>query len=326
MFDDFLAKVTAFRSEGSPFAIAIVVRFKPPVSGKPGDKAIIQADGRISGWIGGGCVQPIVVREALRAIEEGKAKLIRIAPSQHSETAYGIVDYQMTCHGGGAMEIYIEPVLPVPQLLVFGRSAAAQALCKLGKAIGYDVIVAGADLDGRLFHDANRLIENRDVHDLNFARETYIVVSTQGEGDEEALEQAVLTRVPYISFVASPTKAEKVLQFLAERGIAPELLSRIKAPAGLDIRAIGPEEIAVSILAEIILTRRSKKPPIQNDTLEAGDARPDATDPVCGMSLDPATARYFSEYRGRTYYFCCPGCKKEFDKKPETYIATVMAT
>src|SRR6516165_2667465 len=128
MFDDFLAKVTALRSEGSPFAVAIVIRFQPPVSGKPGDKAIIQANGQISGWIGGGCVQPIVVREALRAIEEGKAKLIRIAPSQHSETAYGIVDYQMTCHGGGAMEIYIEPVLPVPQLLVFGRSAAAQAL------------------------------------------------------------------------------------------------------------------------------------------------------------------------------------------------------
>jgi xanthine dehydrogenase accessory factor len=324
MFDEFLTNAAALR--GSSFAVAIVIRSQSPVSGKPGDKAIVQADGQMSGWIGGGCVQPIVVREALRAIGEGKARLIRIAPSQHSETEYGIVNYPMTCHGGGSMEIYIEPVLPVPQLLVFGRSVAAQALCKLGKAIGYYVIVAGPGLEGRLFQNANRLIENRDVHDLDFARETYIVVSTQGEGDEEALEQAVLTGVSYISFVASPRKAEKVLQLLAERGIAPESLSRIKAPAGLNIRAIGPEEIAVSILAEIILARRSKKPAVQSDTLEAGHARPDATDPVCGMSVDSATARYFSEYHGRTCYFCCAGCKQEFDKKPETYIATVMAT
>jgi xanthine dehydrogenase accessory factor len=324
MFDEFLTKAAALR--GSPFAIAIVVRFQPPVSGKPGDKAIIQANGQIWGWIGGGCVQPIVVREALRAIEEGKAKLVRIASTRSSETEHGVVNYPMTCHGGGAMEIYIEPVLPVPQLLVFGRTVAAQALCKLGKAIGYDVIVAGSGLDRRLFDDADRLIENHEVHELDFARETYVVVSTQGEGDEEALEQAVLTGVPYISFVASRRKAEKVLQFLTGRGIAPELLSRVKAPAGLDIRALGPEEIAVSILAEIISTRRSKKPPGQSETLEAGHARPDARDPVCGMAVDSATAGYFSEYRGRTYYFCCAGCKKEFDEKPETHTTTLLAT
>src|SRR6516165_6189960 len=102
MFDDFLAKVAALRSEGSPFAVAIVVRFQPPVSGKPGDKAIIQANGQIWGWIGGGCVQPIVVREALRAIEEGKSRLIRIASTQNAETEYGVINYPMTCHGGGA--------------------------------------------------------------------------------------------------------------------------------------------------------------------------------------------------------------------------------
>jgi xanthine dehydrogenase accessory factor len=324
MFDEFLTKAAALR--GSPFAIAIVVGFQAPVSGKPGDKAIIQADGQIWGWIGGGCVQPIVVREALRAIEEGKAKLIRIASTQNSETEYGVVNYPMTCHGGGAMEIYIEPVLPVPQLLVFGRTVAARALCKLGKAIGYEVIVAAPGLDRRLFHDADRLIENREVHDLDFARETYIVVSTQGEGDEEALEQAVLTGVPYVSFVASRRKAEKVLQFLADRGIAPELLSRIKAPAGLDIRALGPEEIAVSILAEIVLTRRSKKASVQSATLEAGHARPDARDPICGMIVDSANAKYFSEYRGRTYYFCCAGCKQEFDEQPEAHTTTLLAT
>ena len=321
MFDAFLTKAAALR--GSRFAIAIVVRFEPPVSGKPGDKAIIQADGHMWGWIGGGCVQPIVVREALRAMEEGKARLIKIAPTRQPEVEYGVVNYQMTCHGGGTMEIYIEPVLPVPQLLVFGRSATAQALCKLGKAIGYTVIVAGPGLDRRLFPEADRIMENRELHDVDFTRETYIVVSTQGEGDEEALEQAVLTGVPYISFVASRKKAEKVLQFLEGRGVAPELVNRVKAPAGLDICALGPEEIAVSILAEIIFTRRSKQPPVQSDALDAARARSEATDPICGMTVDRATAQYFSEYRGKTYYFCCAGCKQEFDKKPETHIETV---
>jgi xanthine dehydrogenase accessory factor len=319
MFDEFLTKAAALR--GCPFAIAIVVRVEPPASGKPGDKAIIQADGQMSGWIGGGCVQPIVVREALRAIEEGKAKLIKVAPTRQSEVQYGVINYQMTCHGGGTMEIYVEPVLPVPQLLVFGRSATAQALCKLGKAIGFTVIVAGPSLDRRLFPEANRIIENREVHEVDLTRETYIVVSTQGEGDEEALEQAVLASVPYISFVASRKKAEKVLQFLEGRGVARELVSRVKAPAGLDICALAPEEIAVSILAEIIFTRRSKQPPVQSGALAFACAGSEATDPICGMTVDPATALYFSEYRGKTYYFCCAGCKREFDKKPETHIA-----
>jgi len=319
MFDDFLAKVAALRSEGSPFAVAIVVRFQPPVSGKPGDKAIIQADGQILGWIGGGCVQPIVVREALRAIEDGKPKLVRIAPPQDSGADYGAANYTMTCHGGGTMEIYVEPVLPTPQLLIFGRSLAAQALCKLGSTIGYSVIMLGPGLDRLQFRDADHIVESWDVRGINLDRETYIVVSTQGEGDEEALEQAVLTNVPYVSFIASPTKAEKIVQFLAGRGTAPEALSRVKAPAGLDIRALGPEEIAISILAEIILIRRSAKPLNRNLLRKESSATNHAKDPICGMTVDAGAARYFSEYGGRKYYFCSAGCKQEFDKQPETH-------
>jgi xanthine dehydrogenase accessory factor len=319
MFDEFLAKVTALRSEGSRFAVATVVRFQPPVSGRPGDKAIIQPNGQISGWIGGGCMQPIVVREALRAIEDGKPKLVRIAPGRDSGAEYGVANYTMTCHGGGGMEIYIEPVLPPPQLLIFGRSLAAQALCKLGNTIGYSVIMVGPGLDRLQFHDANRIVESWDVRSLNLDRETYIVVSTQGEGDEEALEQAVRTNVPYVSFIASPTKAEKIVQFLADRGTAPEALSRVKAPAGLDICALGPEEIAISILAEIILIRRSGKPLHRNLLRKEASATNHAMDPICGMTVDAGGAGYFSEYKGRKYYFCSAGCKQEFDKQPEAH-------
>ena len=319
MFDDFLAKVTALRSDGSPFAVAIVVRFQPPASGKPGDKAIIQPDGQISGWVGGGCVQPMVVREAIRAIEDGKPKLVRIAPAPDSGAADGVANYTMTCHGGGAMEIYIEPVLPPPQLLIFGRSLAAQALCRLGNTIGYSVIVVGPGLDRLCFRDADHLVESWDLCGLNLDRETYIVVSTQGEGDEEALEHAVLANVPYVSFIASPAKAEKIVQFLADRGTPPEALSRVKAPAGLDIRAQGPEEIAISILAEIILIRRSGKPLGRNLLPKEASTTEQARDPICGMTVDAGGARYFSQYKGRTYYFCSAGCKKEFDKQPETH-------
>jgi xanthine dehydrogenase accessory factor len=319
MFDEFLAKVTALRSEGFPFAVATVVRFQPPVSGRPGDKAIIQADGQISGWIGGGCVQQIVVREALGAIDDGKPKLVRIAPGRDSGVEYGVANYTMTCHGGGAMEIYVEPVLPPPQLLIFGRSLAAQALCKLGNTIGYSVIMVGPGLDRRQFCDADHVVDSWDVRGLNLDRETYIVVSTQGEGDEEALEQAVLTNVPYVSFIASPTKAEKIVQFLADEGTAPEALSRVKAPAGLDIRALGPEEIAISILAEIILIRRSGKPLNRNFLRKEASATRHASDPICGMTVNAASARYLSEYKGQTYYFCSAGCKQEFDKQPDAH-------
>ena len=214
------------------------------------------------------------------------------------------------------MEIYIEPVLPPPQLLIFGRSLAAQALCKLGNTIGDSVVMVAPGLDRLQFRDADHVVESWDVRGLNFDRETYIVVSTQGEGDEEALEQAVLTNVPYVSFIASPAKAERIVQFLADRGTAPEALSRVKAPAGLDIRALGPEEIAISILAEIILIRRSGKSLHRNLLRNEASATNQSVDPICGMTVDARGTRYFSEYEGRTYYFCSAGCKQEFDKQP----------
>jgi xanthine dehydrogenase accessory factor len=326
MFDDFLTKAAALRADGCPFAIAIVVGFEAPVSGKPGDKAIIQPDGKIWGWIGGGCVESIVVREALNSIHEGNTKLIRIAPTQDSEAEFGIVNYRMTCHGGGAMEIYIEPVLPIPRLIIFGHTVAAQALCRLAKTIGFSVTVVGKHLDRSRFSDADTLLESLDKNQVEAARETYIVVSTQGENDEEALEQALRTEVRYVSFIASRTKAGKVLDFLARKGIAPDVLGRVKAPAGISIHALAQEEIAVSILAEIILARRSKQQSLRAKSSEEIDSACEANDPVCGMTVGSANTIYFSEYGGRTFYFCCTGCKQQFDDQPEKYTATLVAT
>jgi xanthine dehydrogenase accessory factor len=320
MFDEFLSKVTALRFAECPFAVAIVVRCQAPVSGKPGDKAIIQPDGSVWGWIGGGCVQPLVIQEAQKSIEDGSPRLIRIAPPEGSESEEGIVNYTMTCHAGGALDVYIEPILSKPHILIVGRSFTAQFLSRLGKTIGYRVSVVAPGANRESFPDADLIIDKLDLTQVKITPETYVVVSTQGAHDEEALEQALRTNTPYISFIASALKARKVFNFLTTKGLAPESLSRVRAPAGLDIGASSSQEIAVSILAEIVEARKRKVTRVGLEHVSAGNATlVNAQDPVCGMTVERSLANYMSEYREKTFYFCCAGCKQTFDKQPEAY-------
>jgi xanthine dehydrogenase accessory factor len=317
MFDDFFSEAEALRTDQKPFAVALVVRCDRPVSGKPGDKAIIQPDGRTWGWVGGGCVQALVHREALKALKDGTPRLMCITPSRQLESEPGAVYYNMTCQGGGALEIYIEPVLPTPLILIVGRSLVAQTLSKLGKTVGYRIAAIASGIEPDKFPDADFIYKELRLEDVPITDETYVVVSTQGEHDEEALEQALSLNVPYISFVASQAKAAKVLAFVAGKGIPTETISRIKAPAGLDLGHLSPEEIAVSILAEIIQFRKRGPSPFSDriEAVAASEQQPDEIiDPVCGMVIDPANAEYTSEYEGTTYYFCCAGCKQAFDR------------
>jgi xanthine dehydrogenase accessory factor len=316
MFDQFLSKADELLAKGEPFAVALVVRYQAPISGKPGNKAIIFADGKIWGWIGGGCAQPVVVKEALKALADGQPRLIRISPSASPEE--GIVDYTMTCHSGGTLDIYIEPVLPKPHVLILGRSPVAQALAKLAKTIGYAVSVAAPGADRDTFPDADLVRTNLDLAQLKITPQTFIVVSTQGECDEEALEAALKTEASYIAFVASKVKAGKTLDLLKERGVSAEKLAQVLAPAGLDIHASSPEEIAVSILAEIIQTRETTAP-VAQPKVTSPVLEPGARDPICGMMVDVISAKYKSEFRGDAYYFCCAGCKQTFDKQPDKY-------
>lgn len=322
MFDDFLSKAAALRAEGQSFATATVVKYQSPVSGKPGDKAIVLADGKIWGWIGGGCAQPLVVREALKAIADGRPRLVRISPAGGSGSEEGVVDYTMTCHSGGSLDIFIEPVLPKPEILILGRSLVAQMLARLGKASGYAITVIAPGVERENFPDADRISEVLDLSSMNIRPHTYIVVSTQGQHDEAALEQALRSGAPYVAFVASPQKAEKLLDGLGERGIAPEQLSRIKAPAGLQIGAVSPEEIAVSILAEIVQVSKLRPSPVEikNATAISAPASAEAKDPICGMIVDTSRGNYKSEYQGTVLYFCCAGCKQKFEREPERYV------
>jgi xanthine dehydrogenase accessory factor len=315
MFDQFLGRAGELVAKGEPFAVAVVVRYQAPISGKPGNKAIILADGKIWGWIGGGCAQPVVVREALKALADGQPRLIRISPSSSAEE--GIVDYTMTCHSGGTLDIYIEPVLPKPHVLILGRSPVAQTLAKLAKTIGYAVSVAAPGADRETFPDADLVQTHLDLNQLKITDDTFIVVSTQGDGDEEALDAALKTGAAYVAFVASKVKAGKTLEYLNKQGIAAERLTRVRAPAGLDIHASSPEEIAVSILAEIVQTRKTTSA-ATNPKLKLSDQQ-EARDPICGMTVDSSSAKYKTEFRGALFYFCCAGCKQAFDKQPDKY-------
>jgi xanthine dehydrogenase accessory factor len=307
-------------AKGETFAVATVVRCQPPTSGKPGDKAIIHADGKLSGWIGGGCAQPVVIREAMKALADGKPRLVRISPAADGSEE-GVIDYTMTCHSGGALDIYIEPFQPGPHIVILGRSPVASTLTRLGRTAGYMVSVI-IPVQGAEDFPGAQVILDRDfkLDRLKVTPQTYLVVSTQGEGDEEALERAVESGAGYVAFVASKTKAGKVLDFLREKGIAREKLSRVRAPAGLTLGAKTPEEIAVSILAEIVQALRSESHSRQESTKPILPVVSTETkDPVCGMMVDQANARYKSEYQGRWFYFCCWGCKQKFDKEPSHY-------
>ncbi len=318
MFDEFIEKTMELRSHDEPFAVATVVRFEPPVSGKPGDKAIVRAGGKIWGWIGGGCAQPAVICEALKALEDGQPRLVRIHPSASPDSAEGVVDYTMTCHSGGSLDIFIEPVLAKPHVVIFGRSAVAQTLAKLGKAMNYAVSVIAPGASADQFPGVNAIHEDISLQKIMITPRTYLVVATQGEHDEEALIEALRSDVGYIAFVVSEKKARKIFDSLAESGVSADQLSRIKAPAGVEIGAVSPEEIAASILAEIVAKSRAPVP------RSASAAKvTEEIDPVCGMTVDPARSAHRSEYRGRTIHFCCAGCKQKFDQNPSTFAPQV---
>jgi xanthine dehydrogenase accessory factor len=321
MFDRFLNKASELLATGEPFVVATVIRYEAPISGKPGDKAIIQSDGNMWGWIGGGCSRPVVIAEALKALADGRPRLVRISPNAAPGEKDGTVDYTMTCHSGGSLDIYIEPVLAKPHIVIMGRSPVAQTLARLGKDIDYQISVV-AEADHETFPNADRIAAS--LGEVALTPQSFLVVSTQGEDDEEAVEAALSSVADYVAFVASKVKAQKVAEYLKEKGVAAERLARLKAPAGLDIRAASPEEIAVSILAEIIMARGSKTQ-VAADTTAAGTTislpviTTRARDPICNMLVETTNAMNISDYGGRRVYFCCASCKQTFDRQPEKY-------
>jgi len=242
---------------GAPYALATVVRCEKATSAKPGAKAVVERDGSIAGWIGGGCAQPAVRRAARLVLADGKARLIRVSPVGSAAGGPGIEDYDAHCHSGGTLDIFIEPILPVPSLLVIGASPAGQVLADLAKRMGYAVTVACAEEDGALFAGADRVVQGFDLGADSGDIARFVVVATQGKKDRAGLVAALATSAPYIAFIASRRKAAALKKTLREHGHDGAAVAAIRAPAGLDIGAVAAEEIAASILAEIVRERRA---------------------------------------------------------------------
>lgn len=328
MQTDFYDKVQALRNTGNPFVIATVVRAEKPTSAKVGAKAIVTEDGTLSGWIGGSCAEPTVKREAKKALQDGLPRLIRLCPPEKMGQApqEGIIEIALTCISGGTLEIYIEPQLAQPHLVVIGHLATAEALVSLGKGLGWRISLMGLDVTRERFPNADHVFDELDFSKLSITKNTHVVVASHGNYDEDMLVAALQSDAPYVALIASKTRSQAILQYLSESSLTQEQIARLKYPAGLDFGAVTPEEIALSILAEIIQRRRQSL--ISNSPREASNLQLpvtnnqlplEARDPVCGMTVEIATAHFTSEHNGKTYYFCAAGCKRSFDKEPGKY-------
>jgi xanthine dehydrogenase accessory factor len=310
-----------------PFAIATVVRRQAASSSQAGDMAIVSASGQFHGWLGGSCTQPTVVREALRAMAEGSPRLISLSPEPEAQRRPGVLVFPMTCHSGGSVDIYIEPVAPPARFLVFGLSPVSRAVARLAKAMGYAVDVADPEADRERFPDADRFWTDLAGAPPALGSRPFAVVATMGERDEEAVAAALSTDPAYVGVVASGKRFAQMRETLLGRGVSAASLARVKNPAGLDIGAQTPEEIAVSILAEIVQTRRVEAREVA--ALAAAPSLPAAPrgeiDPVCGMTVDVASAKHVAELGGRTWYFCAAGCRQRFLAAPEKYGAAAGA-
>jgi len=302
---DVLALAAELSARGEPFVLATVVWRRAPSSGKEGATALITPDRRVRGWLGGACAEPTVVREALKALEEGSPRLMFLGPPEElaGHERDGVVTVPIACQSEGALEVYVEPVLPQPQMVAIGRSPAAAALVAMAAGLGW----------------RSTLVEDPAELAIDVDPRSYVVVATQGHFDEEALERALATPAAYIGLVASRKRADAVLGYLRDRDATEETLARVHAPAGIDLGHVATDEIAVAILAEIVQLRAAGR-------LEAGVApetppRHEEIDPVCGMTVDVADARYRTVHEGQTYYFCSAGCLESFEADPAKYLA-----
>ncbi len=259
-----LDQIETLRSRGEEFCVATVVRTADATSAKAGAKAVVTRDGTISGFVGGGCVQGSVRRAAVDVLASGKARLIRVKPK---DTVTGAIDddgtelHPSACPSGGTVELFIEPMLVAPRLIVLGASPVAAALLHLANAMGYRSLAACSESEREAVALSDQYTNGFDLGTAATQAIDAIVVATQGRGDFEALKAAFRTDAGYLAFVGSHRKAGKLKQDRATAGVDHRRLDTLRSPAGLDIGAIEPEEIALSIFAEIIQWRRSRVKP-----------------------------------------------------------------
>lgn len=322
--DEVSTRAAELRRRGVSFAVATVVRVDPPTSASPGDKAVVTGDGALFGWIGGSCSEDLVRREALIAIADGQPRLVKIAPESHplpypspqgrgelndlpheGDGERGVVEHVSTCPSAGALDIFIDPQLPRPLLLVVGGTPAARTLVRIGAAVGFRSYAVHPGAASSDFPEAEAVIGSLDLADVPVSADTWAVVATMGHYDEDALTALVRLDLLYIGLIASRRRMQSALDLLKARGVHG--LDRIRRAAG---EAVGrsQQEIALAVMAEIVAERHALEP--------AAAAFPaTAIDPVCGMRVEIAGALHRLEGESTTYFFCSAHCLDTFAKQ-----------
>ncbi|HEY4069630.1 MAG TPA: XdhC family protein [Burkholderiaceae bacterium] len=267
--------------QGTPYALVSVVRALAPASARPGDKAVVTADGDLHGWVGGGCAQPAVVRTVRQVLSDGRARLIRIAPTDdgHERDLGDVLEFGMACHSGGTLELFVDPVLPHAQLVVIGASPVAVSLAQLAPRVGFSVTLVAHDAHAADYPDATQVISSDDpaVAAPQIAAGAWVVVATQGRRDVQALRLALALNARQVSFVASERKAGVLKTSLITAGADADAVAAIRAPAGYPMPATTPEEIALSVLAAVVAHRRgatSEVPVVAAATVAISMAEP----------------------------------------------------
>jgi xanthine dehydrogenase accessory factor len=301
------------------FALATVVWRRGPNSGRVGSKAIVFADGTVQGWLGGACSEPVVVREALAALADGRPRLCFLGSDDDfgALTRDGMAVVPMACANEGALEVYVEPFVPGPQVVVVGRSPAVHALTLQARALGWDVAVV--DQHGRPGeHPVPALVRTSlSFDDLGVGPASAIVIATQGHYDGDALRAAVGTDAGYIGLVAATRRAQTLLAELAADGVDASALTRVHAPAGLDLGSIDHVEIAVAILADLVARRAAGEwRAVATDV----PPRDEAVDPVCGMTVVAEADARRVDHDGRVFWFCSEACRRAFARDPTAFV------
>lgn len=296
---DIEQRVGELRTERVPFVHATVVHAERPTSAKPGDTAVVHPDGTIEGFVGGTCAESTVRAQSIALLDSGDPLLLRITPEPElGEAQTGAEDDRLTVHNpclsGGTLEIFLEPVIPAPLLVVHGDSPIAQALASLGERLGYQV--AGS---------------------VPGSGAAAVVCASHGRDEEEVLTAALAAGTPYVGLVASRKRGDSVI---ASLDVDEAARARVHTPAGIDIGARTPEEVALSVLAEIVAERRrtTGRPLVE----QAPEPPGTAIDPVCGMSVATVETSLHLDHEGTRYWFCGTGCLRAFASDPAAYLHT----
>lgn len=303
-----MERAVELTNSGESFVMATVVWRQGPSSGQSGSRAIITSDGKLHGWIGGACAEPVLIREAKKVMESGKAQLVWLGQEADFLGLHvpdGVLTVPMACQSEGALQIYVEPVNASPQVTIVGRSPMAVTLQQLIEVMNWRVqILDFADFTTSMVNSSS-----------------VVIIATQGHGDEEATETALPAEPLYLGVVASRKRGAAVLSYLEDRGFSKPQIDTVNLPAGLDLGHTTHREMAVSILAQLVqlraagsLTRKSTPNLLQM-------AQPtEVIDLVCKMTVAAEKSNRPFEYQGTTYYFCAPGCRTAFEKDPSSFI------